>query len=1013
MSFVRVLWGVVCLLPGLAAAQVSLEVTANPDPALNGDQIEVLLHVSNQSGIAQANLTVELDVPAGLNSFPETAISDSGDCLGGSFAASCEATEILRWTLPALAAGDARRLSLPPVVAAATVAGTVIPFNARVLQNAALIDEATASVTVAAASPLDLTLGASANPASPGEEFDYQLNFGNNGNSTLVNISARLTLPAGTSFVSADDGGVFSAGRVEWNLAALPPALGTTRRARVRVDAATPNASLLAATAEIEASGGVQSRASETTRVATGYPLLLGVVANPDPVKINSEGVEVELTASNRGEVALFDVTLEMRIPAGVASTSEQHITASGDCLGGSFSASCEPTELVRWVIGSLAAGEGVTVVLPHTVAAATLPGTVIPFRGRATATGGSLTDASASVLVEATPRLDLALNLDRDPLSLGVPLTYTLVFGNESSTTSPDTALELQLPPGAQLLAASNGGSLSGGFVRWALGALPPRAGDVRWARVQLPAGGLSGELVRPVAARLRDASAILDEARATALARRRAGAGNPLRAAIRANPDPARPNEQLSIEVAVSNTGPAPVADLIATLRVPTEVQSTAEVQIEGPGDCPSGSFSASCEPFEMLNLTIGALAPGESRTVAFAPRVTNNAALAGNVIALNADVRGTAVQSASASTGILIDDAPALDLALELGRDPAVPAQPLDLLLAFGNEGVITRNLRLEFPVPAGVGVVSTSNGGRFENGVVRWNLLPLPPQQGGTRRLQLQLPPGAGLLDLAAARLFDVSDQFEVARASDVAQLEIAPKLRLGSSASPNPAGRGASLGVAFDLTNLSAVPLLSVVAESRTPDQLNSFGEATATPAGDCLGGSFAASCEPGEILQWSLGQVDASTGVSLPPVVANTAILGSHLRFRGRAFDASGGDAIAERFVRVGAFVDSDGDGVGEHDDNCPVFANPDQLDTDEDGRGDACECTDQNGDGRNTVADLVAINIAIFNPAQITPLCDGDNDGACNVSDIIAGNIEIFSPTSTATCGRHPVPGP
>jgi hypothetical protein len=105
--------------------------------------------------------------------------------------------------------------------------------------------------------------------------------------------------------------------------------------------------------------------------------------------------------------------------------------------------------------------------------------------------------------------------------------------------------------------------------------------------------------------------------------------------------------------------------------------------------------------------------------------------------------------------------------------------------------------------------------------------------------------------------------------------------------------------------------------------------------------------------------------------------------------------------------------VDGDADGSFDQVDDCPYFANADQRDTDADGRGDACECTDQNRDGRNTVADLVGINLAIFNPLLASPLCDGNNDGQCNVADIIAGNLEIFSPTNTSTCARQPVPGP
>jgi hypothetical protein len=124
------------------------------------------------------------------------------------------------------------------------------------------------------------------------------------------------------------------------------------------------------------------------------------------------------------------------------------------------------------------------------------------------------------------------------------------------------------------------------------------------------------------------------------------------------------------------------------------------------------------------------------------------------------------------------------------------------------------------------------------------------------------------------------------------------------------------------------------------------------------------------------------------------------------------------GDGNGSALCDIGAYehlagADGDADGVLDSADNCPFFANPSQSDTDNDGRGNACECTDQNGDGRNTVSDIVAINVAIFNPTQATPLCDGNNDQLCNVNDLVATNLEIFSPGNTSTCARQPVPGP
>jgi hypothetical protein len=108
-----------------------------------------------------------------------------------------------------------------------------------------------------------------------------------------------------------------------------------------------------------------------------------------------------------------------------------------------------------------------------------------------------------------------------------------------------------------------------------------------------------------------------------------------------------------------------------------------------------------------------------------------------------------------------------------------------------------------------------------------------------------------------------------------------------------------------------------------------------------------------------------------------------------------------------------GAAADRDGDGVSDAADVCPFFPDPQQLDGDGNGRGNLCECGDQNGDGTVDVLDLVAINLAIFSPAQRTPLCDANADAACTVADIVSANVEIFSAGNTSICERQPVPGP
>lgn len=71
--------------------------------------------------------------------------------------------------------------------------------------------------------------------------------------------------------------------------------------------------------------------------------------------------------------------------------------------------------------------------------------------------------------------------------------------------------------------------------------------------------------------------------------------------------------------------------------------------------------------------------------------------------------------------------------------------------------------------------------------------------------------------------------------------------------------------------------------------------------------------------------------------------------------------------------------ADTDGDGVPDYLDNCPAVSNANQLDTDGDGQGNACDADDDN-DG---VPDVIDNCPLVPNPGQAD--CDGDGCGdAC-----------------------------
>ena len=74
--------------------------------------------------------------------------------------------------------------------------------------------------------------------------------------------------------------------------------------------------------------------------------------------------------------------------------------------------------------------------------------------------------------------------------------------------------------------------------------------------------------------------------------------------------------------------------------------------------------------------------------------------------------------------------------------------------------------------------------------------------------------------------------------------------------------------------------------------------------------------------------------------------------------------------------------ADSDGDGTDDGPDNCPLIANADQLDTDSDGTGDACD-TDDDGDGTDDGPDNCPL---VSNADQLDTDSDGTGD-ACDRS--------------------------
>lgn len=988
------------LLAAHSAAQAGLELKmqTKTNPVQPNEAAQIGLVVSNSSGFTRSGVVLKLSYPAGLKSMYH-ALSEGGYCDGSvSGGYSCEPGEKLIWNLGSLPSGQSVSVSLPPEVAAATLPGTVIAFNAEVSDDRAEKASASESLTVSNGRNLQLHLGEyTPAPLQAGSALSYRLRFGHTGSSSVAPGSQLiLDLPEGASFVAASDGGLLQTRQVVWNLGDLLPGQVGERQVDLRLDSGLQNGTVQKAKAQLTSSDGQTVRTQTVTPVEASNGIRLALDLNPSPAKAGTV-VNSKLVVSNAGYFDRSNVTVRLRFPTGLAPLDHSLID-QGACDGSvSGGYNCDAQEILEWKLGTIPAGTSRSIQFTPRIDSVALPGSVIGLDAIARDSQNNKAISKEVIQVVANQTLQLNLTeVDQSPVALGSKQRYQLSYGNTASSGSvANSVLQVRLPNGSRLVSASEGGTVqANGLLQWTLGALGP--GQVGERRFELETDPYlaPGSLLRPEAALRADGGRLI---RSEVVSR--VEGPSELKLAIDVNANPAIPGESVDTKLTVSNTSSFDRSNVWVSLRFPEGLNSTDHGLTLG-GSC-DGSVSGgySCDPLERLKWHFPLVPAGQSRTVSLPPYVSSSTS-PGRLSEFFATAGDEAGNFVSATDSLQVVNGRTLQLALtEQGQEPVLPGSSIGYQLNFGNShsSNAANGAVLELRLPQGFIAQAISDGGSVVDGSVRWNLGALAPGQVGQRTLSLLAP---SLGDQEAGSVYKLEALLRDGagkriRANDTSRVETEQPWGIALNLGSNPRDPGQTVPVAIKVSNNTDFDRFNVRLSTRYPLGLNALDHG-ATNGGACDGSvSGGYSCDGLEILSWNLGTVPARSSVTktFTPTIKPTLSKGNLIEFTSWVEDA-GHNARATSILRVGKeaapFVDPDGDGIPDDQDNCKLVANPDQRDSDGDGYGNMCDGDlDNNGivnaidlgkfktfmgkTGPNLAADLDgngivnAIDLAIF----------------------------------------------
>ncbi|MFA5273701.1 MAG: DUF11 domain-containing protein, partial [Candidatus Peribacter sp.] len=472
-------------------ADLSIAKTG-PSTVQLGGTISYVVTVTNSGPATATNATVTDVIPGGLTF--NAAASPGCTLNGGGTSVLC--------AINSLAAGQSQAFTLVFTAGSTALCSTNV-LNAATISsaddpNSANNTSQTVTTAVQCGTPTySITKTDGRTTVLPGESLTYQITVTNTSSYAATNVQVTDALPGGVTYVTSSDSGILNGATVQWTLGSLAAGASKTLIVIVTVPSTASDGTVLTnialagtATAQDTTTVNTGGSSSSSSSSSSECNLTVTLRDSQDPVDPD-EDFTYTIEVRNNNDTTVNNVALTQTLDSNVIFLST---TGGGNDDAGNT---------IRWT-GLSIGGYSTSTFTTSVRVRSDREGVTIRSNAFAcSAQDSENTRVTGNDLPPPPPpppdgaTLTIDKQADRSEAQAGSIIAYTIAVRNQSDVAVGPVTVEDTFSASDMTIEYADGGSVSGGSIRWDLGTLGANATRLIHYRVRLSPGLQHGQTV------------------------------------------------------------------------------------------------------------------------------------------------------------------------------------------------------------------------------------------------------------------------------------------------------------------------------------------------------------------------------------------------------------------------------------------------------------------------------------------------------------------------------------